>query len=59
MIVWDHVFGTFFLPDDREPSDEIGIGDMPGFPSRLDGVLLTPFTWARYLLGGPRPAGHA
>lgn len=45
VIVWDHVFGTFFLPTDREPSDQIGIENMPCFPTDLVGVLLSPWRW--------------
>ena len=45
VILWDHVFGTFFLPPDREPSDEIGIENMPDFPKSLVGVVLSPFRW--------------
>jgi sterol desaturase/sphingolipid hydroxylase (fatty acid hydroxylase superfamily) len=43
LVVWDHLFGTFFLPRDREPPDDIGIEDMPGFPRTLSGILLSPF----------------
>ena len=59
VILWDHLFGTFFLPRDREPSDRVGIADMPDFPARLDRLVLSPFTWKRHRLPGPRPAGHA
>ena len=45
LIVWDHVFGTFFLPGDREPPHDIGIEEMPDFPKGLVGVLLSPFRW--------------
>lgn len=34
VILWDHLFGAFYLPADREPSDEIGIGPMKNFPTR-------------------------
>ncbi|MCH7550699.1 MAG: MBL fold metallo-hydrolase [Proteobacteria bacterium] len=34
VILWDHLFGAFYLPADREPSDEIGIGPMKDFPTR-------------------------
>jgi sterol desaturase/sphingolipid hydroxylase (fatty acid hydroxylase superfamily) len=49
LVLWDHVFGSFYLPRDREPSDAIGIENMPDFPRRLGDVLLTPFTWRRFL----------
>ena len=47
LIVWDTVFGTRFLPKDREPPEEIGIADMPLFPMTYLGQLASPFTWAR------------
>ena len=47
LIVWDIVFGTRFLPKDREPPEAIGIADMPGFPRRWAPILLVPFRWAR------------
>ena len=47
IILWDHVFGTFYLPKDREPSDEIGIGPMPDFPGGLGALLLSPFRFKR------------
>src|SRR6185436_6782856 len=45
LIVWDHVFGTFFLPTEREPPREIGIADMPRFPSGYLAQLAVPFRW--------------
>jgi len=47
LILWDVVFGTRFLPSDREPPEEIGIADMPGFPRRWWAMLLVPFRWQR------------
>jgi sterol desaturase/sphingolipid hydroxylase (fatty acid hydroxylase superfamily) len=47
LIVWDLVFGTFFLPRDREPPDAIGIADMPDFPRGYLAQLAAPFQWAR------------
>jgi sterol desaturase/sphingolipid hydroxylase (fatty acid hydroxylase superfamily) len=47
LIVWDIVFGTRFLPADREPPEDIGIADMPNFPMDYFGQLLSPITWAR------------
>ena len=46
LIVWDLVFGTFFLPADREPPREIGIADLPRFPTGYLAHLATPFRWA-------------
>ncbi|MCP4873793.1 MAG: sterol desaturase family protein [Proteobacteria bacterium] len=45
LIVWDIVFGTRFLPADREPPEAIGIADMPNFPRRWWEQLLVPFRW--------------
>ena len=47
LIVWDIVFGTRFLPADREPPEEIGIAAMPGFPMRFWAQQLSPFRWQR------------
>jgi sterol desaturase/sphingolipid hydroxylase (fatty acid hydroxylase superfamily) len=47
LIVWDIVFGTRYLPPDREPPEEIGISDMPDFPMSYVGQLLSPLTWSR------------
>ena len=47
LIVWDLVFGTFFLPADREPPEAIGIADMPAFPTDYVGQLVSPFVWRR------------
>ncbi|MCO4773314.1 MAG: sterol desaturase family protein [Deltaproteobacteria bacterium] len=43
---WDVVFGTRFLPSDREPPEEIGIGGMPGFPAGYAAHLAAPFRWS-------------
>lgn len=45
LILWDLVFGTFFLPSDREPPQAIGIADMPAFPTTYLAQLATPFRW--------------
>ena len=47
LIVWDHLFGTFFLPSDREPPVAIGIANMPAFPSTYLAQLASPFRWRR------------
>jgi sterol desaturase/sphingolipid hydroxylase (fatty acid hydroxylase superfamily) len=48
VLVWDLLFGTFFLPKDREPGDDIGIPDGAEFPRTIGGVLASPFTWKRF-----------
>jgi sterol desaturase/sphingolipid hydroxylase (fatty acid hydroxylase superfamily) len=58
IMLWDHVFGTFYLPKDREPSTDIGIQNMPDFPRGFWGLILSPFVWSKYV--GPaegKPAG--
>jgi len=47
LIVWDVVFGTRFLPTDREPPEQIGLADVPGFPMDYVGQLLSPLRWRR------------
>ena len=48
LIVWDVVFGTRFLPKDREPPEDIGIAEMPDFPMDYVGQVLSPVTWHRF-----------
>lgn len=55
LIVWDVVFGTRYLPADREPPRQVGIGDMPGFPRGLLWQLVVPFRWARARAIATRP----
>ena len=45
VIFWDILFGTFYLPKGKEPSDEIGIGGMPNYPKTFIGLMLAPFTY--------------
>jgi len=47
LIVWDVVFGTRFLPADREPPEEIGLAGLSAFPMDYLGQLASPFTWRR------------
>ena len=47
LIVWDIVFGTRYLPKDREPPSEIGIAGLPSFPMNYWGQLLSPFQWGK------------
>jgi sterol desaturase/sphingolipid hydroxylase (fatty acid hydroxylase superfamily) len=49
IMLWDHVFGTFYLPEDREPSTEIGLQNMPDFPRGFWGLILSPFLWSRHV----------
>ncbi len=45
LIIWDTLFGTRFLPNDREPPAEIGIADLPGFPMTYLAQLISPVRW--------------
>jgi sterol desaturase/sphingolipid hydroxylase (fatty acid hydroxylase superfamily) len=45
--IWDWVFGTRFLPKDREPPRDIGIAELPEFPMTWWAQLAAPFRWAR------------
>lgn len=56
LIVWDLVFGTFFLPPDREPPTEIGIADMPAFPTTYGAQLASPFRWRSLPRAAPAAA---
>lgn len=63
LIVWDVVFGTRYLPADREPPADIGLAGLPSFPMDYWGQLTSPLRWARIKQesaaagGGPsRPA---
>ncbi len=45
LIVWDIVFGTRYLPADREPPEDVGLADLPAFPTTFIGQLASPFRW--------------
>lgn len=45
IIWWDIVFGSRFLPRDREPPTEIGIESLPDFPASYWGHLTSPWRW--------------
>ena len=47
VIVWDTLFGTRFLPADREPPEAIGIPDLAAFPMTWWAQILSPFRWGR------------
>jgi len=47
IIVWDWLFGTRFLPADRQPPRDIGIPSLPRFPWSWWAQLLAPFRWRR------------
>ena len=47
LILWDIVFGTRFLPRDREPPADIGIAELDAFPMTWWQQLISPLTWRR------------
>jgi len=62
LIVWDVVFGTRLLPEDREPPEAIGMEGLPAFPMGLGANLAAPFRWpavVRESQGPPAPPPEA
>ena len=57
LIVWDTVFGTRFLPSDREPPRDIGLTGLPGYPMGWLDQELAPFRWSR-VVGEATEAGN-
>ena len=56
-IFWDTVFGTRFLPPDREPPAEVGIGGLEAFPTSYAGQVLAPFRYREIEAQSRRAAG--
>ena len=50
--VWDWVFGTRYLPTDREPPEAIGLADLPAFPMTWWAQILSPFRWRQIKQAG-------
>jgi sterol desaturase/sphingolipid hydroxylase (fatty acid hydroxylase superfamily) len=48
VMLWDLLFGTFHLPQGKQPSDDIGVGEMPDYPQTWVGLMLAPFTFGNY-----------
>jgi len=46
-IFWDAIFGTRYLPDDREPPEQLGIAGLEAFPKGFFTQWISPFRWAR------------
>jgi ornithine lipid hydroxylase len=59
LMVWDLAFGTYFRPADREPPEQIGIADMPDFPTTYLAQLGSPFRWRRLPRLGREPVEAA
>ena len=47
VIIWDLLFGTFYLPKGKQPSEDIGVGDMPNYPQNWIGLMLAPFNYKK------------
>ncbi len=47
LILYDTLFGTRFLPADREPPETIGIETLPTFPMSWWAQILSPLHWSR------------
>jgi len=48
VIIWDLLFGTFYLPKGEQPSDDIGLGDVVDYPRSFAGLMLAPFNHHRF-----------
>lgn len=56
LILWDQLFRTRFWPG-HPIAEDVGIGDMPSFPTRLRDQLAAPFRWAEVVrASGPGDA---
>ncbi len=45
-ILWDHVFGTRYQPNDRTPPTDIGVEDLPNFPKTWWAQVQSPWNWS-------------
>jgi ornithine lipid hydroxylase len=51
LIVWDHVFRTYYRPTDRKQPAKLGIGYLPNYPvGRYWKQLVSPFCWKRCVM---------
>lgn len=59
IMIWDHLFGTFYLPKDREMPAKFGLGHERNYPlHNYWKQLLIPFRWGS-LKGEPTPKPQA
>ncbi len=57
LIFWDIVFGTRWLPADREPPVTTGIEALPNCPRGFVALLAAPFRWRKFVREGePAPS---
>ena len=48
IMIWDHLFGTYYFPKDREMPERTGLGDETNYPRHSYWqMLLLPFRWDR------------
>lgn len=47
IILFDHLFGTFYLPKDKLPPTRIGVGSVPDYPRDWWGMMKAPFIYHR------------
>ncbi len=59
LIVWDLAFGTFLWPRHLAPPEEIGIPDLPGFPTGYWAQLASPWRWRSIRAAGRAPTWEA
>ncbi len=45
LIVWDLVFGSYFMPTTRQPPIDIGLAELPTFPQTWAAQLAAPLRW--------------
>src|SRR5690606_31810528 len=46
IMIWDHLFGTFYFPRDRDMPEKTGLGDETNYPLHSYWQqLLLPFRW--------------
>jgi sterol desaturase/sphingolipid hydroxylase (fatty acid hydroxylase superfamily) len=46
-IFLDTIFGTRYLPKDREPPEKVGIAGLDAFPRGFFAQWISPFRWAK------------
>ena len=47
LIIWDVVFGTRWLPPDRESPAKIGMDSLPHFPMGFVDQMVSPLRWKK------------
>jgi len=57
LIIWDTLFGTRFLPADREPPLDIGLADLPDYPMTWLAQELSPLRWKEITSGHRESTG--